>query len=190
MPSYRVPDLSLDEATVSAKTIAYYTRRFQHELWQIVVRRFDELVAERGFTQAALAHRLGKDPARINRWLAAPSNLRADTLAALLIGMGTDPRRVVAALPAEPRAEAEHAGDVAQAVAVICDEELPQQKTTATQTETRRAQPVVLGPRRKSPQGAHGTQPAMILRAKRDEQAFRARCSENVAGALPAALVG
>src|SRR5438128_12251261 len=107
MPTYQIPDLSLDGSPVAPRTLAYYSRRLQSEVWDLVVRRFDQLAAENNLTQARLATRLGKDPAVINRLLGAPGNWTLETISDLLVAMAIDPRRLLAALPLEQQQAAE-----------------------------------------------------------------------------------
>src|SRR5438552_2278882 len=103
MPTYRTPTLSLDESPIPERTLAYFRRRLRHELHELVVREFHRRAEQVGYTKRRLAERLDKRPEQITRWLGAPGNWRLDTVSDLLVGMGIDPRRVVAALPAEPR---------------------------------------------------------------------------------------
>ena len=98
MTTYRTPSLSLEEDRVPERTIAYFIRRLQHEVHELVVREFFRLEAERNFTKSRLAERLNKDPAQITKWLSAPRNWTLETLGTLLVGMGVDPRRAVASL--------------------------------------------------------------------------------------------
>jgi transcriptional regulator with XRE-family HTH domain len=98
MATYRIPTLSLDESPISRRAIIYYVRRFQREIWELVVREFDRLGDEEGLTQKAVAERLRIEASQLNRWLSEPGNWTLETLAKLLIGMGIDPRRIVAEL--------------------------------------------------------------------------------------------
>ena len=98
MPTYHVPDLSLDDPRVSPRALAYYGGRFQRALWEFIVAQFDRLSAERGFTQRQLAERVDKDAATINRCLAAPGNWRFSTFSELCVGMALDPRQALGPL--------------------------------------------------------------------------------------------
>lgn len=47
--------------------------------------------AEKGaITKKTIAEMLGKDPAQVTRWLAAPSNFELDTISDLLLAMGAE----------------------------------------------------------------------------------------------------
>ncbi len=43
MATFRVPSLSLDEEVIPRRTIAYFTRRLQHHLHELVIREFYRL---------------------------------------------------------------------------------------------------------------------------------------------------
>jgi len=87
--------LSLDEEVIPRRTIAYFTRRLQHHLHELVIREFYRLSDNGEMTPGKLAKRLGKDPAQITRWLGAPGNWTLDTWAQLMVGIAVDPRSVL-----------------------------------------------------------------------------------------------
>jgi hypothetical protein len=79
--------LGLTEVIPAGKK-AYFQERFRNRLFEFLVTEFEKRRADDPeFTQAALAKRLEKRPEQINRWLSAPSNLTADTLSDLLLGI-------------------------------------------------------------------------------------------------------
>lgn len=68
--------------------IAFFSRRLKNDLHGEVLRRYLDEKKSRGLTKAELARRMGRDPAQITRWLAAPSNVEIDTISQLLLSMG------------------------------------------------------------------------------------------------------
>jgi hypothetical protein len=102
MATFRVPSLSLDDEVVPKRTIAYFTRRLQHHLHELVIREFYRLADTGKMTPGRLAKRLDKDPAQITRWLGAPGNWTLDTWAQLMVGIAADPRSLLIPLPAKP----------------------------------------------------------------------------------------
>ena len=72
----------------------YFTERWRWRLFEFILSRFEEEEAN-GLTQAKLARRIGKSKEVINRWLSAPSNLEADSVAAVMLGIcAEEPDRV------------------------------------------------------------------------------------------------
>ena len=67
----------------------YFQQRYRDRLFDFIVSRF-ETARERGLTKAKLARRIGKSPEVINRWLAAPHNLEADSVSDLLLGIDAE----------------------------------------------------------------------------------------------------
>lgn len=104
MATFKIPDLSLEDARVSRKALAYYRKRFKHAIWTLLIREVDRLIAEHKITQVSLAKRLGKDTGAVSRWLSAPGNRTLDTLSDLFVGIGIDPRRILSEL-ATPHVE-------------------------------------------------------------------------------------
>ena len=84
---------------VSPRALAYYHGRFRNALHDYVLKVFTRQQQELKLTRREMAHRIGKDPAQITKWLAAPGNWTLDTVSDLLIGMGIDPRKAIASLP-------------------------------------------------------------------------------------------
>lgn len=103
MATFQIPKLSLDESPIPARTLAYFRRRLQLHLHELVIGEFDK----RGITKAGLAGRLSKDRSQITRWLGAPGNWTLDTFSDLMVGMGIDPRCAVVPLAELPEEEKE-----------------------------------------------------------------------------------
>lgn len=112
MPTFRVPSLSLRDEEIPKSTIRYFTRRFQHELHELVSSEVRRVLGEGLISQRKLANRLGKDAAQINRWLGAPGNWTLDTVAQLMVGVAVDPRSVL-----KPLRERRHPVAIAAQVA-------------------------------------------------------------------------
>jgi hypothetical protein len=68
---------------------AYFEARFRNRLFDFIVGKFVQ-EQRNGLTKAGLARRIGKSPEAINRWLGAPSNLTADTISTLLLGISAE----------------------------------------------------------------------------------------------------
>ncbi len=75
---------------ISLNKMAYFRERLRNRLHQVVLSRFLTLEDSRGFTKADLAHRIGKEPAQVTRWLNAPGNWTLDTVSDLLVGMASE----------------------------------------------------------------------------------------------------
>jgi len=69
----------------------FFARRLKNKLHGEVLRCYLREKKENNLTKAELARRMDKDPAQINRWLAAPKNLELDTISELLLAMGYIP---------------------------------------------------------------------------------------------------
>jgi hypothetical protein len=71
---------------ISSPVRVYFEQRFRNRMYQFILDKF--LSEEKnGLTKAKLARRIGKTPDIINRWLGSPSNLTADTMCDLLLGI-------------------------------------------------------------------------------------------------------
>jgi hypothetical protein len=69
----------------------YLQERFRGRLFDFIIMRFLEEQLN-GLTKAKLARRIEKSPEVISRWLGAPSNLTADSICDLLLGIsGEEP---------------------------------------------------------------------------------------------------
>jgi hypothetical protein len=82
--------LDLDCEEIPLARLAFLREEFRNRLHAEVVRRFYTL-ADKGFTKAHLARRIGKSPEQVIRWLGAPGNWTLDTAADLLAGMRSIP---------------------------------------------------------------------------------------------------
>ncbi|MBX6368374.1 MAG: helix-turn-helix transcriptional regulator [Rhodospirillales bacterium] len=76
---------------VSTRDLFYFRRRYQNRLHAALTTFFAEEARRTGITQREVAERLGRDPAQINRLLAHPSNLTADTISDFLLALGAEP---------------------------------------------------------------------------------------------------
>lgn len=65
------------------------TRQFVRKYADIVV-RINQLLREKGWTQAALAEKMGKKPSEISRWLNGEHNLTLLSLSKLEVELGGD----------------------------------------------------------------------------------------------------
>jgi len=64
----------------------YFQTRLRNRIFNFILGRFLR-EQKNGLTKAALARRIGKSPEVINRWLGSPSNLTADSISDLLLGI-------------------------------------------------------------------------------------------------------
>ena len=67
----------------------YFEERFRWRLFDFITSKF-EAARQHGLTQAKLARRIEKPPEVVNRWLSAPSNLTADSVCDLLLGISAE----------------------------------------------------------------------------------------------------
>jgi hypothetical protein len=74
----------------SRRDVAYYKQRQRNRVFSEMVRFFAEEAEQGRITKKELAEAIGKDPAQISRWFAAPSNFELDTLSELLLPMGAE----------------------------------------------------------------------------------------------------
>jgi hypothetical protein len=72
--------------TIPESKRVYFQERFRGRIFDFLVDRFVREQSN-GLTKAKLARRIGKPPEVINRWLGAPSNLTADSISDLLLGI-------------------------------------------------------------------------------------------------------
>ena len=67
--------------------LAFFQERLRDHLYELVVSEFLKREQAGVLTKAAVAHRLGKDPSQITRWLGAPGNWELDTVSDLLLAI-------------------------------------------------------------------------------------------------------
>lgn len=79
---------ALDESELGEFWIGYFRERFRGEINDQLLEAFQAS----GLSKADLARKLGRRPEQITRWLAAPNNLEADTLADLALALGMVPK--------------------------------------------------------------------------------------------------
>lgn len=79
---------ALDEAELGEFWIGYFRERFRGEINDQLLEAFQAS----GLSKADLARKLKRRPEQITRWLAAPNNLEADTLADLAVALGMVPK--------------------------------------------------------------------------------------------------
>lgn len=75
-----------DGPPIPESQLTYFAERWRWRLFEFLLDRFEREEAK-GLTQAKLARRIGKSYEVINRWLSAPTNLTADSIAFLLLGI-------------------------------------------------------------------------------------------------------
>jgi hypothetical protein len=72
------------QAPLSIGMLAYFRERQRNRIHELVLREF----LKSGLTKTQLAHRMGRSPARITKWLAAPGNWELDTVSDFLLAIG------------------------------------------------------------------------------------------------------
>lgn len=77
---------TLDNTPIPRATLTFFERNNQNRFHSLILRLFKQS----GLTQLALASKLGKEPAQINRLLSSASNLTINTITTLLLAMGVD----------------------------------------------------------------------------------------------------
>lgn len=87
---------STTDQKLPSREIAYYTRRTQNLIFDAIIRAFTEEVEAGRISRATLAKRINSTAPQVTRWLSGPSNLTANTIGMLLLGMKAelDPRVV------------------------------------------------------------------------------------------------
>jgi hypothetical protein len=76
-------------APIPQGKLAYFETRVRHAFYDYVISKFREKEKE-GLTKAALARRIGRDAALVNRYLATPNNWTIDTATILLLGIAAE----------------------------------------------------------------------------------------------------
>lgn len=89
-PQMQKTPASSTNQPISARQIAYYNRRLQNVVFNEIIRAFVEEVKAGRISRAALAKRIGKEPAQITRWLSGPANLTLNTISIILLGMDAE----------------------------------------------------------------------------------------------------
>ena len=72
------------------KNIAYFQQRLKNRIYEAIIDLFVQQANGKGLTKKDIAEKLGKDPALVNRWLAAPSNWSLETVSDLLLAMDAE----------------------------------------------------------------------------------------------------
>ena len=75
---------------ISARKIAYNSRRLQNDIFNEIIKAFVEEVKSGRISRATLAKRIGKEPAQITRWFSGPANLTLNTISTILLGMDAE----------------------------------------------------------------------------------------------------
>jgi hypothetical protein len=84
-PTPFLSEIRSDEAIPVGKR-AYFQEKLRNRLYDLVINKFVER-QEAGFTKKDLAHRIGKKPEQVTRWLAHPGNWTIDTVSDLVLGI-------------------------------------------------------------------------------------------------------
>jgi hypothetical protein len=66
---------------------AYFQERLRNRLYSLILSEFVYKRESENLSQRTLAHRIGKGPDQINRWLSSPGNWTLDTVSDLLLGI-------------------------------------------------------------------------------------------------------
>ena len=82
-------ELATESETIPPSRLSYFQERLRNNLYSHILRRFREREVD-GFTKAALARRIGYDPARVTKLLGGPGNWTIDTISDLLLGIGAE----------------------------------------------------------------------------------------------------
>jgi hypothetical protein len=85
-------DQVLSEPEIKRFWLGYFQEGFREEIHQQLLSAYEAVKADSGFTRADLAKKIGRRPEQVTRWLAAPSNLEADTISDMALGLGMIPR--------------------------------------------------------------------------------------------------
>jgi hypothetical protein len=84
--------------SIPASKRAYFQQRFRLRIFNYILNKFVEAQSN-GLTKAALSRRIGKTPDQVNRWLGSPSNLTADTMSDLLLGIAAEEFEIFSSSP-------------------------------------------------------------------------------------------
>jgi hypothetical protein len=81
-------EVSSEFDVIPADKRTYLSDRLRHRLYDLILSEFMKHQKDNpGFTQAALARRIGSRPEIVNRWLSSPGNWTLDTISNLLAGI-------------------------------------------------------------------------------------------------------
>jgi hypothetical protein len=87
-PTAFLSEVESEFDVIPAEKRAYLSDRLRHRLYDLILNEFMKHQEENpGFTQAALARRIGSRPEVVNRWLTSPGNWTLDTVSNLLAGI-------------------------------------------------------------------------------------------------------
>jgi len=96
------------ERIISAADLAYHNQSLRNDIFGKVLQAFAQEAEAGRITKAAVARRLGKDPAQISRWFSGPSNWTLDTVSDLLAALEAKLRSDVVFSRDLPRPNYEH----------------------------------------------------------------------------------
>jgi len=84
-----MPNTSGTDA-LPARDLAYFSQRFRHRVFAVLVSRFAALAEQGMISKTALARKIGKDQGQVTRLLAMPSNMTIDTVSELALALGCE----------------------------------------------------------------------------------------------------
>src|SRR5260370_42060838 len=82
-PSTSFESEILEKAPLSIGMLAYFRERQRNRIHELVLQEF----LRSGLTKTQLAQRMGRSPARITKWLAAPGTWELDTVSDFLLAI-------------------------------------------------------------------------------------------------------
>jgi len=90
-PKTLLTDAIYSEKPLRPFQISYFGERYRNRLHAEILKLFQKVSEERGFTKADLSRRLNKRPEQVTRWLSAPGNWTLDTVSEIMLAMGYEP---------------------------------------------------------------------------------------------------
>lgn len=72
--------------------LGYFQEGFRASIQRELLELFERAKITRGLSRVDLARKIGRRPEQVTRWLSSSSNLEADTISDIALGMGYIPR--------------------------------------------------------------------------------------------------
>jgi hypothetical protein len=82
----------LSEPEIKKFWLGYFQESFREAIHQDLLEQYEHLRDTTGLSRSDLAKKIGRRPEQVTRWLSSPTNLEADSISDLGLGMGLIPK--------------------------------------------------------------------------------------------------